>query len=293
MQATRKALHWKSYVSAEEKEKPDMQTETSFNAQELDKFQVRGEPSVTFSIRELKAIVAFCDSIACEMSFHFDEPGSPMIFSAEHADQALFLDLVLATLQDVSGSIASQFSTGEPTGGGEHEEREESQGGRVSGQSEAAARGHGGESQARTEGASFDDSILSAATSDAVTSRQPSQQVPSQQRVGPSRGAFAGRDSQSSSRGSAQFADDSLGAEDSLAAGAAGRSQADHTNADAREDVDTQMTDVGEDEGRSGVGGGDGGVPQTSGRKRQLSQSSDDDEYVAATPSPPSSQTQR
>lgn len=88
----------------------------------------------------LQAIVAFCDSIACEMSFHFDEPGSPMIFSAEHADQALFLDLVLATLQvcitvcchgsqgctrcgdefryvqDVSGSIASQFSTGEPTG---------------------------------------------------------------------------------------------------------------------------------------------------------------------------------
>lgn len=39
----------------------------------------------------------------------------------------------------------------------------------MSGQSEAAARGHGGESQARTEGASFDDSILSAATSDAVT----------------------------------------------------------------------------------------------------------------------------
>eukprot|EP00961_Rhodomonas_salina_P187464 2530690-Rhodomonas_salina.2 len=45
------------------------------------------------------------------------------------------------------------------------------------------------------------------------------------------------------------------------------------------------MTDVGEDEGRSGVGGGDGGVPQTSGRKRQLSQSSDDDEYVAVSPS--------
>lgn len=34
-----------------------MQTETSFNAQELDKFQVRGEPSVTFSIRELKVSV--------------------------------------------------------------------------------------------------------------------------------------------------------------------------------------------------------------------------------------------
>jgi hypothetical protein len=102
MTASKDALGWKSFAPGTGGD-GNMQTETSFNPRELDRYTVRGSTSVTFAIRELKSIVEMCDKVHCGIAFSFDGPGSPIIFSAENMEEDLQLDLVLATLQGADG----------------------------------------------------------------------------------------------------------------------------------------------------------------------------------------------
>mmetsp|Transcript_36587 Transcript_36587/g.88476 ORF Transcript_36587/g.88476 Transcript_36587/m.88476 type:complete len:276 (-) Transcript_36587:18-845(-) len=107
MSASPSALQWQAVTSG-------MQTESSFHAGDLEKFQIGRDTTLVFGLRELRAMVQFWESQSCTMSIHFDRPGNPIIFSGEYPDMTFDGDMVIATLADGGdggGDDATQVGT--------------------------------------------------------------------------------------------------------------------------------------------------------------------------------------
>jgi hypothetical protein len=76
-------------------------TELVVDSADFDLYSVRpGAQELTFSLKELRAILGFCEAAGQPVSIFFSEPGSPILWSVNCFD-ALVVDFVLATLAAV------------------------------------------------------------------------------------------------------------------------------------------------------------------------------------------------
>ncbi|TPX44527.1 hypothetical protein SeMB42_g01748 [Synchytrium endobioticum] len=74
-----------------------LQTELNIDPDDFDTYEIQNEAEVTFGLKELKAIISFAEGADEALSAHFDQKGSPIIFSAS-ATNFFEADLVLATM---------------------------------------------------------------------------------------------------------------------------------------------------------------------------------------------------
>lgn len=76
-------------------------TELVVDSADFDLYSVRpGAQELTFSLKELRAILGFCEAAAQPVSIFFSDPGSPILWSVNCFD-SLVVDFVLATLAAV------------------------------------------------------------------------------------------------------------------------------------------------------------------------------------------------
>ncbi len=76
-------------------------TELVVESADFDLYSVRpGAQELTFSLKELRAILGFCEAAGQPVSIFFSDPGSPILWSVNCFD-ALVVDFVLATLAAV------------------------------------------------------------------------------------------------------------------------------------------------------------------------------------------------
>ena len=81
MEVTKELINWRSFdLNANTDRAKNVQTQTTFNRRQLHRPRFVGEPTITFSVKELKFLVEFCDRIAVGVSMHFSDPGMPIIF---------------------------------------------------------------------------------------------------------------------------------------------------------------------------------------------------------------------
>jgi len=113
--AQKSGIKLKSYIDDPKAISKLLQTETSLSAHDFEEYRFSAEgttPELTFTLKELKAILSFCEQTNLPVSVHYERAGRPVIFSLNFYG-ALVADFVLATLQeqlsqsDVSGTPAS------------------------------------------------------------------------------------------------------------------------------------------------------------------------------------------
>ena len=84
-------------------------TEIVVDSADFDMYSVRpGAQELTFSLKELRAILVFCEVSGQPVSVYFSEPGQPILWTVNCFD-ALVVDFVLATL--ASAPDGSQMAT--------------------------------------------------------------------------------------------------------------------------------------------------------------------------------------
>lgn len=87
-------------------------TELAIDAQDFEQFVVKPNAGeLTFSLKELRAILAFCEAAGQPVSIYFADPGQPILWSVNYYD-CMTLDFVVATLANTaSDALSSQPST--------------------------------------------------------------------------------------------------------------------------------------------------------------------------------------
>lgn len=85
-------------------------TEISLAPAEFDDYQIGVDASVTFCLKELRAVLLFTDAINHNLSLRFETAGKPIVFSIDD-NRDYQANFVLATLLDASMPSQSQLST--------------------------------------------------------------------------------------------------------------------------------------------------------------------------------------
>eukprot|EP00743_Colponemidia_sp_Colp-15_P010398 GILK01011448.1.p1 GENE.GILK01011448.1~~GILK01011448.1.p1 ORF type:complete len:462 (+),score=64.60 GILK01011448.1:70-1455(+) len=96
-----------------------MQTELAILASDFEQFGVEAasEISLTFCLKEFRAILSICEFAERDVGFYFQGPGRPILFTAEHSEHAdtrtaFSVTLVVATLvEDSAMEDDSQLSS--------------------------------------------------------------------------------------------------------------------------------------------------------------------------------------
>lgn len=88
----------KTYIEGEEEfNKLAVHTELTMQPSEFQSWQVQQDSTVTYCLKELRAIIAFADAFSLPLEASFDTPGSPVVFSLKNPD-LMEAALVMATL---------------------------------------------------------------------------------------------------------------------------------------------------------------------------------------------------
>eukprot|EP00057_Strongylocentrotus_purpuratus_P003551 XP_003726880.1 PREDICTED: cell cycle checkpoint control protein RAD9A isoform X1 [Strongylocentrotus purpuratus] len=103
MTVTPTQLGYKNYVDDEPDPTKVVHSELRLVPDEFTEYMIGVDTEVTFSLRDLRAILSFSDSAGLPVSIHFETPGKPIVFSVE-SEQTLEATFVLATLTEVSSS---------------------------------------------------------------------------------------------------------------------------------------------------------------------------------------------
>jgi cell cycle checkpoint control protein RAD9A len=120
----------KNYVKIrsyfEDQKKPELltktlQTELTLDTHDFEKYDLNCEHiELTFSLKEMKAILGFCEVANQPIALYVDEGGKPLLLSVRmlHAFEA---DFVLATLLDTNTATTSELtSSSQPSRSSEH-----------------------------------------------------------------------------------------------------------------------------------------------------------------------------
>lgn len=91
-----------------------LQTELSLNPQDFEDYDIRNETAVTFTMKEAKTLLSFCESSGQPVTLLFERSGRPIIMSTKYFG-VFESDFVLATLVDPSNS--SNTSSGSQSTG--------------------------------------------------------------------------------------------------------------------------------------------------------------------------------
>lgn len=117
MSLNRQYVRFKSYSDNDISDNADivnrrLQTEMTLDANDFDKYIIQGESDIdlTFSLREMKSILSFCESANQPIQLYFSEVGQPMIAYTKMFN--LFeSDFVIATLKDGMDEDRAEEST--------------------------------------------------------------------------------------------------------------------------------------------------------------------------------------
>ncbi|XP_002130648.2 cell cycle checkpoint control protein RAD9A [Ciona intestinalis] len=91
-----------------------MKTEVCLNPEEFSEYQIGVDTDVTFCLKDVRAILAFCEVAAMPVNIHFEVGGKPIIFSLEHNGyfRANFVIATIATDKNSQHSNATaNFTT--------------------------------------------------------------------------------------------------------------------------------------------------------------------------------------
>uniref|UniRef100_H2Y8P4 Cell cycle checkpoint control protein RAD9A n=1 Tax=Ciona savignyi TaxID=51511 RepID=H2Y8P4_CIOSA len=80
-----------------------MKTEVSLSPDEFSEFQIGVDTDITFCLKDMRAILAFCEVAAMPINLHFEVGGKPIVFSLVHEDY-FRANFVLATIASDSNS---------------------------------------------------------------------------------------------------------------------------------------------------------------------------------------------
>jgi len=78
-----------------------LQTELNLDPADFEEFDIRAETSVTFCLKEFKAILGFCDSSGQPVTVSFEKSGRPLVLSVKYFG-VFEADFVMATLVESS-----------------------------------------------------------------------------------------------------------------------------------------------------------------------------------------------
>eukprot|EP00656_Telonema_subtile_P056457 TRINITY_DN9024_c0_g1_i2.p1 TRINITY_DN9024_c0_g1~~TRINITY_DN9024_c0_g1_i2.p1 ORF type:complete len:408 (-),score=62.36 TRINITY_DN9024_c0_g1_i2:255-1478(-) len=88
-----------------------LQTELVLDAGEFDQYSIGPEDcKLTFALRDLKALLGFCEFASKRVSVHYDTPGRPIVFKMVTDGGTLQADFVLATLVHNSAPVPPESS---------------------------------------------------------------------------------------------------------------------------------------------------------------------------------------
>ncbi|XP_076805963.1 cell cycle checkpoint control protein RAD9A-like [Clavelina lepadiformis] len=90
-------VNMKSYTDSDDEASLTMRTEMSLNPEEFADFQIGVDTDVTFSLKDLRAILAFCDVACIPIQLFFEGGGKPLIFTVEQ-ENYFRANFVLATI---------------------------------------------------------------------------------------------------------------------------------------------------------------------------------------------------
>ncbi|KAH9488531.1 cell cycle checkpoint control protein rad9a [Bulinus truncatus] len=102
-------LALKNYVEDETDSSKIMHTELTLSPDEFESYRVGVDSDVTFCLREMRAVLSFCDLTGLPLIAQFEEPGRPITFSVT-SDPSFEANFVLATLADTEPLQHSQRS---------------------------------------------------------------------------------------------------------------------------------------------------------------------------------------
>ncbi|XP_055861671.1 cell cycle checkpoint control protein RAD9B-like [Biomphalaria glabrata] len=101
-------LALKNYVDDEPDTSKVMYTELTLSPNEFENYQVGVDSDVTFCLREMRAVLGFCDLTGLPLTVQFDTPGRPITFSVT-SDPSFEANFLLATLAETESSQQSQY----------------------------------------------------------------------------------------------------------------------------------------------------------------------------------------
>ncbi|XP_071497453.1 cell cycle checkpoint control protein RAD9B-like [Diadema antillarum] len=96
-------LSFKNYVDDEPDPSKVVHSELQLVPEEFEEYSIGVDTSITFCLKELRAILSFSDSAGLPITLYFETTGKPIVFCLE-SDQTVEATFVLATLADVSSS---------------------------------------------------------------------------------------------------------------------------------------------------------------------------------------------
>lgn len=100
----------KNYVEQDDDASRAPLTEVRLLPDEFDVYQIGVDSSLTYCLKELRAILLFTDAINHSLSMRFEAAGKPIVFSIDDS-QDYQADFVLATLLDGTSSSQTQTSS--------------------------------------------------------------------------------------------------------------------------------------------------------------------------------------
>ncbi|XP_067642664.1 cell cycle checkpoint control protein RAD9A isoform X2 [Eurosta solidaginis] len=97
LEAHDKKVNIKNYVEGSRVNDKFMRSQLQLNADEFENYKVEKETSITFCLKEFRALLMFAEALNESLCLQFDEAGSPVFVSIRHRDDIYCL-LIMSTL---------------------------------------------------------------------------------------------------------------------------------------------------------------------------------------------------
>ncbi|XP_058806198.1 cell cycle checkpoint control protein RAD9B isoform X2 [Phymastichus coffea] len=91
----------------------ESRTQLVFGGGEFDSYAIEFETTITFCLKELRAILHFSEALQHPIEIYFDRPGKPVVFICK--SDTLETNLVLATLNPETDSVSQSTASSRPT----------------------------------------------------------------------------------------------------------------------------------------------------------------------------------